>query len=109
MALGTAAPLVLGSLLVTAKDEGLMKNVRGLWEHSAQSTSPQLPHHLQPELLCPSAASVLANTFLWAASLMGPFPRGALCQALHPCLSCGCAQLQGSIPAALLMAGLPPP
>lgn len=33
-----------------------------------------------------SAVSVLANTFPWAASLTGSFPRGVLCRAL-PALS----------------------
>lgn len=62
---------------------------------------PQLPCHLQPELSCLSAASALANTFHWAASPTGPFPRGALCQALPPSLPRARARWWGSIPATL--------
>lgn len=43
MPLGTAAPPVMGSLLVTAEKEGPMMGVRGPWEYDAQSTSPACP------------------------------------------------------------------
>lgn len=67
-----------------------MMAVRGPW---VASQPPQLAHHLK--LSCLSAASVLANTFPWAASLQGPSPGvrstqpclASDCLGLHPCHS----------------------
>lgn len=71
-----------------------MKGVRGPWEHSTQSASPSFPiPSSQSSPVCP-AASVLANIFPWAASLTGPFPRGALLPgsvSLPPCPGLCCS------------------
>lgn len=79
--LGTAAPPVMGSLLVTAEEEeeGLMMGVRGPWEYGAQSTSPA----------CPSPRTLMSVSCICACKHLplgcfssGPFPRGVLCPAL---------------------------
>lgn len=76
-----------------------MMAVRGPW---VASQPPQLAHHLK--LSCLSAASVLANTFPWAASLQGPSPG---VRSTQPCLASDC--VWGSIPATPPVAGLSPP
>lgn len=86
------------AVLVTVRRMG----IGGPWEHGAQPTS-QLAHHLK--LSCLSAASVLANTFPWAASLLGPSPG---VRSAQPCLASDCVWLWGSIPATPPGAGLSP-
>lgn len=103
MPLGAAAPPVLGSLLVTAEDEGLMKGVRGPWEHSAQSASPSFPvtsskssHICQPHLC-------LQIPFLGLLLSRGPSP------GVHSARPCLPPSLPIPWPCHLLMAGLPLP
>lgn len=95
-----AAPPVLGSL---CWQQPKMRRDQGSSGAQSPANLPQLPHHLQPELSCLSATSVLANTFPWAAFLTGPFPRGVLCQALPPPIPACPVAMPGCRPPSLLL------
>lgn len=102
--LGTAALPVLDSL---CKSHLKMRPMMGRVLRSTEPSqlSPAFPITFSQSSCVCQPHQCLQNTFPQAASLMGYFPRGTLCQALSP--PHADAWLQRSIPAALLVVELP--